>query len=207
MGGGCLAAAAWKLMLFHRSLQKRWKPLGASCGPLPPTPEGDKGGLCRGGDSPLGKYGSRVDLCQDPDPPPFWNTGASVSQSPSRQCWAWQSLATPNFEQFFRGFFGNKYIYVFFFESCWWLWLSLQSRWQQIDKRRGRAHPQCWWAWQPSEMGHVRHSCNNWPAEAKRRFRIITASFWYQLMFSSRNKPMTIADRWRLEIQKSPSTS
>lgn len=81
---------------------------------LAPTPEGDKGGLCRGGDSPLGKYGSRVDLCQDPDPPPFWNTGASVSQSPSRQSWAWQSLATPNFEQFFRGFFGNKYIYVFF---------------------------------------------------------------------------------------------
>jgi len=59
----------------------------------------------------------------------------------------------------------------------------------------------------PSEMGHARHSGNNWPAEAKRRFRIITASFWYQLMFSSGNKPMTIADRWRLEIQKSPSTS
>lgn len=172
-----------------------------------PTPEGTRGGLCRGGDSPLGKYGSRVDLCQDPDPPPFWNTGASVSQSPSRQCWAWQSLATPNFEQFFRGVFWNKYIYIFFLSRaddfdfpCRAVGsISTNEEVEHTHSAGGHGNP--------SEMGHARHSGNNWPAEAKRRFRIITASFWYQLMFSSGNKPMTIADRWRLEIQKSPSTS
>lgn len=43
---------------------------------------------------------------------------------------------------FFGGFFGLYIKFVYFFESCWWLWFSLRSLWQQIDKRRGRAHPQ-----------------------------------------------------------------
>jgi len=172
-----------------------------------PTPEGDKGGLCRGGDSPLGKYGSRVDLCQDPDPPPFWNTGASVSQSPSRQCWAWQSLATPNFEQFFRGVFWNKYIYIFFLSRADDFDFPCRAVGSRSTNEEVEHTHSAGGHGNPSEMGHARHSGNNWPAEAKRRFRIITASFWYQLMFSSGNKPMTIADRWRLEIQKSPSTS
>ena len=102
---------------------------------------GDEGFVSWGWFTP-GELGSRVDLCQDPDPPPFWNTGASVSQSPSRQ-WAWQSLATPIFWAIFSGGFFGLYIkFVYFFESCWWLWFSLGSLWQQIDKRRGRAHPQ-----------------------------------------------------------------
>jgi len=178
--------------------------------PVDPCPlrlRGDKGGLCRGGDSPLGKYGSRVDLCQDPDPPPFWNTGASVSQSPSRQCWAWQSLATPNFEQFFRGFFGNKYIYVFFLSRADDFDFPCRAVGSRSTNEEVEHTHSAGGHGNQVKVGHARHSCNNWPAEAKRRFRIITASFWYQLMFSSGNKPMTIADRWRLEIQKSPSTS
>jgi len=207
MGGYRCLAAAWKLMLFHRSLQKRWKPLGASCGPLPPRLRGTRGGCVVGVIHPWGNT-DPVSICVKIQTHHHFETRGPQSVSHHHDsAGRGNPLPHPILSNFFGGFFGNKYIYVFFFESCWWLWLSLQSRWQQIDKRRGRAHPQCWWAWQPSEMGHARHSCNNWPAEAKRRFRIITASFWYQLMFSSGNKPMTIADRWRLEIQKSPSTS
>jgi len=73
---------------------------------LAPYAWGGQGGLCRGGDSPLGKYGSRVDLCQDPDPPPFWNTGASVSQSPSRQAGHGNPLPHPILSNFFGGFLG-----------------------------------------------------------------------------------------------------
>jgi hypothetical protein len=153
-----------------------------------------------------GELGSRVDLCQDPDPPPFWNTGASVSQSPSRQ-WAWQSLATPIFWAIFSGGFFGLYIkFVYFFESCWWLWFSLGSLWQQIDKRRGRAHPQVLVGvatkWAATPFGH---SGNNWQAEAWRRFRIITASFWYQLMFTSGKQPhVTLLIDGALKSRKVP---
>jgi len=153
-----------------------------------------------------GELGSRVDLCQDPDPPPFWNTGASVSQSPSRQ-WAWQSLTTPIFWAIFSGGFFGLYIkFVYFFESCWWLWFSLGSLWQQIDKRRGRAHPQVLVGvatkWAATPFGH---SGNNWQAEAWRRFRIITASFWYQLMFTSGKQPhVTLLIDGALESRKVP---
>jgi len=206
MGGYRCLAAAWKLMLFHRSLQKRWKPLGASCGPLPPRLRGTRGVVSWGWFTP-GEIRIPCRFVSRSRPTTILKHGG-LSQSVTITTVL--GVAIPCHTQFwaiFSGVFLGINISMFFFESCWWLWLSLQSRWQQIDKRRGRAHPQCWWAWQPSEMGHARHSCNNWPAEAKRRFRIITASFWYQLMFSSGNKPMTIADRWRLEIQKSPSTS
>jgi hypothetical protein len=55
------------------------------------------------------------------------------------------------------------------------------------------------WAATPSTSG------NNRQAEAKRRFRIITASFWYQVDVFVWKQPHDIPDRWRLGIQKSPS--
>merc|ERR1719510_1846629 len=55
------------------------------------------------------------------------------------------------------------------------------------------------WATTPSTSG------NNRQAEAKRRFRIITASFWYQVDVFVWKQPHDIPDRWRLGIQKSPS--
>ena len=152
MGGGCLAAA-WKLMLFHRSLQKRWKPLGASCGPLPPTPEGNKGGCVVGVIHPWGNT-DPVSICVKIQTHHHFETRGPQSVSHHHDSGHGNPLPRPFFEQFFRGVFFGLYIkFVYFFESCWWLWLSLQSRWQQIDKRRGRAHPQCWWAWQPSVGG------------------------------------------------------
>jgi len=58
-------------------------------------------------------------------------------------------MAIPCHAHFLSNFFGGIFWIIYkiwiLFESCWWLWFSLGSLWQQIDKRRGRAHPQCWW--------------------------------------------------------------
>jgi hypothetical protein len=64
----------------------------------------------------------------------------------------------------------------------------------------------CWWAWRPNEVSHALcHSGNNWQAEAWRRFRIITASFWYQLMFASGKQPhVTLLIDGALESRKVP---
>lgn len=116
-------------------------------------------------------------------------------------------LPRPILSNFFGGFFWNKYIYIFFLSRADDFDFPCRAFGSRSTNEEVEHTHSAGGHGNPSEMGHARHSCNNWPAEAKRRFRIITASFWYQLMFSSGNKTMTIADRWRLEIQKSPSTS
>jgi len=71
LNGGWVPGSSMEIDVISQITTKTVKASWCVLWTLAPTPEGDKGGLCRGGDSPLGKYGSRVDLCQDPDPPPF----------------------------------------------------------------------------------------------------------------------------------------
>jgi len=105
-------------------------------------------------------------------------------------------------------FFGNIYIFSnFFFESCWWLWFSLRSRWQQIDKRRGRAHPQCWErVWQPNLNGLPRPPQVATIGRQKLRdgFGSSQLAFGTKLMFSSGNNPMTFLIDGALESRKVP---
>lgn len=114
------------------------------CRPLPPGPSlrGGTRGLCRGGDSPLGNW-DPVSICVKIQTHHHFETRGPQSVSHHHDSGHGNPLPRPFFEQFFRGGFFGLYIkFVYFFESCWWLWFSLGSLWQQIDKRRGRAHPQ-----------------------------------------------------------------
>ena len=113
MGGGCLAAA-WKLMLFHRSLQKRWKPLGASCGPLPPRLRGTRGGCVVGVIHPWGNT-DPVSICVKIQTHHHFETRGPQSVSHHHDsAGRGNPLPHPILSNFFGGFFGNKYIYVFF---------------------------------------------------------------------------------------------
>jgi hypothetical protein len=113
---------------------------------------------------------------------------------------AWQSLATPNFEQFFqRGVFWNIYIKYFFY-----FFLSRaddfdfpcgafgsRSTNEEVEHTHSAGG-----AWQPSNEMDVPRPFATVATIGRQKLRdgfgSSQVSFWYQLMFSSGNNPMTL---------------